>query len=216
MSDRVFPSPAPDFLLSSLTAGSDPSRYSLTVKPLLGCLSHIVVTQILQMCSQSTLSVRLPLRDVAGWPCPTAVTQPTLLTAVFAVKKYKENGLISSEARAYGYSRYFCALADLHCLFCSVSPHDVSLCLARDELVLGQSLGWAGLWVAVKLTRGTPSPRYTLGSSTVHFRCPEAEELKSRYSFKIPVEPGSRSDTAARFSRSGCLPGDWVMCLRCS
>lgn len=139
-----------------------------------------------------------PLEMLQGGPVPQLVAQPTLLTAAFAVKKYKEDGLISSEPRAYGYSRYFCALADLHCLFCSVSPRDASLCLAQDELVLGQSLGWAGLWLALKLTVGSPSPLHALGSSTVRFHCSEVEEFESRYSFKSPVEPSSRSDTAAR------------------
>lgn len=73
--------------------------------------------------------------------------------------------------------------------------------------------------MAVELITGSPSPQYTLVSSTSHFRCSEVQEpesLKSQYSFKISVERSSGSDMAARFPGSGCLPGDWVVCLRCS
>lgn len=108
----------------------------------------------------------------------------------------------------------------LTCTACSALYHPV----LSLRILAGMNLLWESLWVcaalrlAVKLTVGSPSPRL-LVSSTSHFRHSDVQDpksLKSQYSFKISAERGSRSDMAARFPGSGCLPGDWVMCLRCS
>lgn len=122
---------------------------------------------------------------MAGSPHFTALPQPPRLPAAFARKKHKEHGRISSKPRACGCRGDFWAGSDRHCLFCSLSPHDVFLQLSRAEPVLGGSLGCAERG----LNPSTASPPWSPPvSSTSHLHSSEVQEpksLKSQYGFKI-------------------------------
>lgn len=129
-------------------------------------------------------SARLPLRDMTGSPHFTALTQPTLLPAGFAGKKHEEHGLMSSKPRACAYRGGFGAGSDQCCLFCSLSPHDISLDLTWAEPVLGGCLGCAEH--GLNPNTGSPAPQSLPASSTSHLHCSEVQEpknLKSHHGF---------------------------------
>lgn len=152
---------------------------------------------------------------------PVAVTRAPCLAAVSAVKKCKEDGLMSLKTRACTCSGCFFSLTDWHCLFCSGSLRDISLCLTRDEVVPGTSRGCAILRMAVKLTAGSPlsPPQWGFINSTIQFCYSEVQEpksLTSQYSLKISAESGSNPIRQPASPAVAACQGDGFMCLRCS
>lgn len=104
-----------------------------------------------------------------------------------------------------GYRGDFCAGSDRCCLFCSLSPHDVSLYLTWEGVCAVLSMAWTQ--PQDLLLRG---PLLTAAPATCTVqRCRSLEANVGLKSLKS-------LEHILIFSRSGCLPGDWVVRLRCS